>query len=143
MTNHVPRPRIGWGRFGWWRALLIGTGQGIAILPGVSRSGTTIALALLAGVKRKWAGEFSFFIAAPAICGATLLHAREMMASANDAAGELPIGPLFVGTLFATMTGYAALLVLLVVVRRAKLHYFSYYCWVAGIVVLLVLRNGP
>jgi undecaprenyl-diphosphatase len=78
-TGKTPRPRRGWRRFGFGRAVLIGLGQGIAILPGVSRSGTTISLALLAGIRREWAGQFSFFIAIPAICGAALLHTKDVL----------------------------------------------------------------
>jgi len=140
LTNLVKEPSVGWRRFGWWRALIIGTAQGIAILPGVSRSGSTIATALLLGVKRRWAGEFSFFIAAPAICGAAVLHAKDVFETSGGVTGNLPIGPLVAGSLFATLTGYAALRWLIAIIRRAQLHYFSYYCWALGLFILLFVR---
>ncbi len=138
-TRDIPHPRRGWRRFGWWRALLIGTGQGIAIMPGISRSGTTISLALLVGIKRRWAGEFSFFIAIPAICGAAVLEAADVAKAAGPAAMQLVNGPLLVGTAAAAVVGYVALRILLFAVRRARLHYFAWYCWSLAIVVLLVL----
>ena len=139
-TGKIPRPRRGWRRFGVGRALLIGLGQGIAIMPGISRSGTTISLALLAGIKRRWAGEFSFFIAIPAICGAALLKAKDVHEMAGHGLGDLLSGPLVAGTIAATLMGYVALRLLLAAVHRAKLHYFSYYCWLIGVVVLVASR---
>jgi undecaprenyl-diphosphatase len=139
-TSKFPRPRRGWRRFGFGRAFLIGLGQGVAIMPGVSRSGTTISLAMLLGIRGVWAGQFSFFIAMPAICGAALLQAGDAFGEAGAEAMKLFNGPLLVGTIAATLTGYAALRLLMVAVRRAKLYYFSYYCWLLGLVVLTTLR---
>ncbi|MCB9849959.1 MAG: undecaprenyl-diphosphate phosphatase [Phycisphaerales bacterium] len=140
ITGKLPRTRRGWRRMGWWRAIIVGTGQGIAITPGVSRSGTTISLALMLGMKRKWAGEFSFLMAFPAICGAAALKAKDVLESGTDQLSTLINGPLIVGTLVATVTGYVALRLLLVAVHRAKLHYFCYYCWALAVVVFFTLR---
>ncbi|HNO78241.1 MAG TPA: undecaprenyl-diphosphate phosphatase [Phycisphaerae bacterium] len=140
ITGKIPRPKRGWRRFGWGRAFVIGLGQGIAILPGVSRSGTTISLAMLCGIKRQWAGEFSFFIAIPAICGAALLQIKDVI---NDPAMSLSgfmTGPLLMGALVATATGYFALRLLMSAVRNAKLHYFCYYCWMLGLIVIVAMR---
>ena len=139
-TGRIPRPRRGWRRFGWARALLIGVGQGVAILPGVSRSGTTISLAMLLGIKREWAGEFSFLIAVPAICGAALLTAIKVVKESHAPMDMIFDGPLFAGTLAATISGFIALRCLMAAVRRAKFHYFCYYCWLLGLVVLVSLR---
>lgn len=136
-TNRFPRPTRGWRRFGYGRAVLIGLGQGLAILPGVSRSGTTISLALMAGIKRRWAGQFSFLIAVPAILGATLLVLKDLLEKEVAVASVID-GPLIVGSLIAAVTGYVALRALLSIVHRAKLHYFSYYCWLLGAVVLVL-----
>lgn len=138
ITNKVPRPTRGWRRFGFGRAVLIGLGQGLAIMPGVSRSGTTISLALIVGIKRRWAGQFSFFIAVPAIGGAALLKLKDVLSEQSVDLATVIDGPLIVGSLIAAVTGYVALRALLSIVHRAKLHYFSYYCWVLGVVVLVL-----
>jgi undecaprenyl-diphosphatase len=135
-TGRIARPRRGWRRFGWLRAFLIGLGQGVAIMPGVSRSGTTIAVAMMLGIKRVWAAEFSFLIAFPAILGAAMLQAKDVVE--EGLAGSLAGGPVLVGTLVATISGYFALRMLLAAVRSARLHYFAWYCWALAIVVLLV-----
>jgi undecaprenyl-diphosphatase len=140
ITGRLARTRRGWRQFSGWRALIVGTGQGLAIFPGVSRSGTTIALALMLGMKRAWAGEFSFLMAFPAICGAALLKAKDVLDAGGESAQALLTGPLLVGTAAATVTGYLALRLLLAAVRTARLHYFCYYCWALGAIVLLTLR---
>lgn len=140
ITGKIPRPTRGWRRFGWWRALVIGLGQGIAILPGVSRSGTTISLAMICGLKREWAGEFSFFIAIPAICGAALVSTLDVLKDPAMSVSSFMTGPLLIGSLVATATGYFALRMLMAAVRKAKLHYFCYYCWLLGLVVLISMR---
>lgn len=139
-TRYCPRPKRGWRRIGWWRALAIGIAQGIAITPGVSRSGSTISLALLLGVKRRWAGEFSFLIAAPAIAGAILLHLMEIADTEGLTSGDLPLGPVALGTVAATLSGYIALRFLIALIRRAQLHHFCYYCWLLAIAILIFLR---
>ena len=105
----------------------------MAILPGVSRSGTTIGLAMILGLRRRWAGEFSFLIGAPAMLGAAVLQFVDYA----DEAADAPWGPMLAGSLAAFAAGYVALRLLLAVVRRAKLHYFAYYCaGVAGAILL-------
>lgn len=138
ITGKLPRPRRGWRRFGVLRAIIVGIGQGLAIMPGISRSGTTIAVALMLGIRRKWAGQFSFFIAVPAICGAAVLKAKDIMEHSADAMTQVLTGPLLAGTLAATITGYFALRILLTAVQRARLHYFSYYCWLIGVVTIFL-----
>ena len=112
-------------------ALLIGLAQGLAILPGVSRSGATICTALFCGVKRRWAGEFSFFIAAPAIMAATVLEVKD--AAAGPA---VPWGPILLGSIISTIVGAVALTWLIRLLRKARLHLFSYYCWILGIAII-------
>ncbi len=140
LTGKIPRPKRGWRRFGWGRALIVGLGQGVAILPGVSRSGTTISLAMLCGIKRQWAGEFSFFIAIPAICGAALVSTMDVINDPAMSLKDFMTGPLLMGAMVATATGYFALRMLMSAVRNAKLHYFCYYCWMLGIVVIFAMR---
>lgn len=107
----------------WWQALAIGTAQGLAITPGISRSGTTIAIALFLGMNREYAARFSFLLAIPAIGGAFLLKARE----ANLESLDLPV--LGVGALSAMVSGYLALVLLIRLVKSGDFSKFSWYCW--------------
>jgi undecaprenyl-diphosphatase len=129
--TRLSRPR---GETGWVRALLVGIGQAIAILPGISRSGATIAGGLYLGMERKEAFEFSFLLAIPAITGAFLLEFRKV-----DLA-VLNLSALAVGMLAAFGAGLAALFVLARAVSGQKLHWFAFYCWAAGLAVILFVR---
>jgi len=122
------------GETGWVRALLVGIGQAIAILPGISRSGATIASGLYLGMERKEAFEFSFLLAIPAITGAFLLEFRKVdLAVLNPSA-------LAVGMAAAFLAGLAALFVLGRAVAGRKLHWFAFYCWLAGLATILFVR---
>ncbi|MDD9944707.1 MAG: undecaprenyl-diphosphate phosphatase [Myxococcales bacterium] len=115
-------------------ALLIGVVQGLAITPGISRSGSTIAVALLLGLDRESAARFSFLMSIPAICGAVVLMLRDGIALAET-------DPLVLATGFgsAMLVGYGALVMLVALVRRGNLHRFTYYLWPAAIVAYLWL----
>ncbi len=119
------------------QALAIGTIQGIAIIPGVSRSGSTIALALLLGVGRQEAGEFSFLIVVPAILGAMFLET--LHGSAVLLNQEFLI-PATIGMAAAWGVGIVALKGLLRVVNHGKLHRFAYYCLLIGGLTLWIGR---
>lgn len=112
-------------------ALLAGTLQGIAILPGISRSGSTIAGMLLRGVDGETAARFSFLLALPAVFGAALLSLRDLDALPG---GELPI--YLAGAAAAFATGLLAIHFLLAIIRRRRLTLFALYCWLAGGVLL-------
>lgn len=134
-TALLSRGRRGWKAFPWWQAVLVGTAQGVAILPGISRSGATICTATFCGLRRRWAAEFSFLIAAPAILAATAIKLKDMLGSDGGLSG-LAWGPVLVGGAAAFVVGVAALRLLLAAVRRARLHYFTAYCWLlAGLVL--------
>ncbi len=115
-----------------WHAPLIGIAQGGAITPGISRSGTTISLALLFGISAKTAAEYSFLLSIPAILGAVALKIRDI----GDTA--IPIYTTAAGMLAAFIVGYIALRYLLVVLNRGKFSIFSYYCIALGIVALII-----
>ena len=119
------------------QALAIGTIQGLAIIPGISRSGSTIALALLLGLNRKEAGEFSFLIVIPAIFGAMLLETLHGSAALADSRF---LGPAFAGMIAAFIIGAFALKALLHLVNRGKLHRFSYYCLCIGVLSLWIAQ---
>ena len=137
----IGRGRRGWTRFRWWQAGLVGVMQGLAILPGISRSGSTICAASYCGLRRRWAAEFSFFIAVPAILGATVLKLRDTMNLPPDQLSAIPWGPVLLGGVISMVVGVVALKLLLGAVRRAKLHYFAVYCWLLGAAVLWFVRR--
>jgi len=136
VTRWLPRPTRGWRQFLWWQAAIVGIAQGMAIMPGISRSGATICVALMLGLRRRWAGEFSFFIAVPAILGATVLKTADAFEAVAGESIAIGWGPIAVGGLLSFLTGIAALMILLVVVRRAQLHYFAFYCWLLSAAIL-------
>jgi len=116
------------------RALLIGVTQAIAIMPGISRSGSTIAVALIIGVAREEAGRFSFMLALPAIFGAALLQARRI-----ESWGKLLSIDTVIGFIASLVVGIVALKFLLTFIKKGKLHYFGYYCAAAAAVSLAAL----
>lgn len=126
-TNAGGSTRIGLGK-----ALLIGTAQGIAIFPGVSRSGTTIAIALLLGVERELSARFSFLLAIPAIIGALVFELKDYSPAAQVGAAPTSVPIMLGGAVCAAVTGIFALIVLLNIVRRGRLSFFAYYCWAVG-----------
>jgi len=113
------------------KSLWIGLAQGFAIIPGISRSGSTISTALYLGIDRKKAAAYSFLLAIPTILGATIL---EFDAHAAD----ITAGTFMISVAVAMLVGYVSLKLLLKLVLRKKLHYFAYYCWVVGGIILLV-----
>ncbi len=106
----------------WQRALLVGIAQGLAVFPGLSRSGTTIAAGLCCGLSREQAGRFAFVVSIPAMIGANLVEAKELSTLAIDG------GTLVLATLVAFGSGYLAIHWALAAVRRLQLRWFSLYC---------------
>lgn len=117
-------------------ALFIGTMQGLAILPAVSRSGLTIAGALLRGLNRELAARYSFLLSVPAILGAAVFAAKPLFSTAGAPQGIGTV-PLAVGTLVAAISGYLAIRFMLRVLARGSLRGFAYYVWLIGILVLV------
>ena len=106
----------------WRTALIIGVVQGLAITPGISRSGSTIAVALFLGLDRDLAARFSFLASIPAICGAVLLKSRHGFSTADVDWLSVSLG--FVTSM---LVGYAALVMLVALVKRGGLHRFAWY----------------
>ncbi|MBT3880461.1 MAG: undecaprenyl-diphosphate phosphatase [Candidatus Scalindua sp.] len=113
-------------------ALIIGTVQGLAITPGISRSGTTIATATFRGVDRETAARFSFLLVIPVILGAMVMMAKDTITLKNE-----EISFLIIGSIVAAISGYISLRILIRIVNNGKLHLFSYYCWPVGLFVIL------
>ncbi|MCO6439315.1 MAG: undecaprenyl-diphosphate phosphatase [Phycisphaerae bacterium] len=137
LTAVAPRPRRGWRSFRGWQAGAVGVAQGVAILPGISRSGATICTALLLGLRPRWAAEFSFLIAVPAIAGASLIKFKDTVRLPAEELEALAWNPILLGAGVSFLVGLGALLLLLAVVRRAKLHYFAPYCFLLGLLILM------
>jgi undecaprenyl-diphosphatase len=112
-------------------ALITGLAQGLGVLPGVSRSGITLSASLLTGIKREEAGEYAFLLAIPAILGALVLKI--------DEAGTLGVSAvtLAAGLVASFAAGLLALLLLLRVVRRGRMHLFSLYLIPLGVIVII------
>ena len=117
------------------KGLIIGIFQALAILPGISRSGMTISIALLLGIKNVEAAKFSFMLAIPAIFGATILTLIETDLNEID---DL-IFPLIAAAFIAFLSGYYALKFLIKILNNGKFYYFSIYCIFLGIISLLYL----
>lgn len=115
------------------RAVLIGIAQGIAIIPGVSRSGATIAACLYLGLSRETAARYSFLLSIPAIAGAALLSLSD-----TSTAGSAEVPVIFAGGFAAALVGYAALSFLVYLVKKGRLFIFAPYCWAVGGIILML-----
>ncbi len=115
-------------------ATVIGTFQGIAIIPGISRSGSTIVAGLLRGLKRPLATEYSFLLALPATFGAGILGIKEAL----EVSSNVSFTPsLIVGMIISTIVGIYSLKLLINLLKNKKLHYFSYYLWILGVITII------
>ena len=119
-----------------WHTSLVGIVQGLAIIPGISRSGSTISVSLLLGLSPQVAAQYSFLLSIPAILGAVILKFKDV--------GEITIAPAVIvaGTLTSFIVGYIALRFLLAMLNRGKFSIFSYYCFVVGIVAAMSIWQG-
>jgi len=121
-------------------AIIIGVAQGIAIIPGISRSGTTIAVALLLGIKREKAFKFSFLLSIPAIIGALGLTVYKQFFELTTAGlGWIEI---IAGMIVAMSVGYLALKFLWKILAKKKFHLFAFYCWLFGAVLIVMGLRG-
>ena len=118
------------------RALLVGIAQSFAMLPGISRSGSTIAASLYMNVEREEAANFSFLMAIPVILAGALIEAKDLLDKGISSDKWLAI---LLATVIAYFSGLAAIHLVLHFVRRGQLQYFSVYCLVAGIWALVLL----
>lgn len=149
-ANHPEEPGV---QMNWWRAILSGITQGIACIPGISRSGSTISSMLFMGVNRKYAGEFSFLMSIPAVGGAALIdfikwfkcqtfnpieNPEMILRCANN---DTFSAALLIGMFVAFISGIFALKWLMSFVQNGKFHYFSYYLWTAGILGLIFIKG--
>ncbi|MCX7691127.1 undecaprenyl-diphosphate phosphatase [Thermoflexus sp.] len=133
LGEHFGRGERDLGRMGAWDALVIGLAQALSLLPGISRSGSTIAAGLGRGFLRPEAARFSFLLGIPALLGAGLVALRDLyvMGFPPDA-----LAPILIGFLSAVLSGYLAIWGLMRMVRRRSLRPFAVYCVGVGILTL-------
>lgn len=117
------------------KALLMGIAQSFAMLPGISRSGSTICTALYANVKPQRAADFSFLMLLPIVLGATLLEIPDLMQEGVS----MGLFPLLAGTVVAYLSGLVAIKVVIDFVRKGKLLYFALYCYLIGTLGLIFI----
>lgn len=122
------------GRLTPFSAFLVGCAQAVAITPGISRSGSTIAAGLFCGLDRPLAARFSFLMAIPAILGSTVLESRYLAGL-----GPADLAAVLGGTFASAVVGFLAIRWMMGFVGRGRLHYFGYYCWVVGFLSLLLV----
>lgn len=115
------------------KAFIIGMVQGLAIIPGISRSGSTISIGLLLGIDRETAARYSFLLSIPAIVGAGALSFKDGLSQT-----DLAIWLSLMGAATAALVGYLALKVLLSVVKKGHLYLFAPYCWLVGILAIVL-----
>ena len=118
------------------QALVIGFMQGVGTLPGISRSGSTIAGAQFCGVKRSAAGEYSFLVSIFAILGAFVLELKDL----DEVRSSIGLGPVVSGCIAAFIFGYAALACLMKIIKKGKLEYFAFYLIPVGILGMIFLK---
>ena len=123
------------GGISFLQALVIGIGQALAVVPGLSRSGTTIATGLLTGVRRDSVAQFSFLMVLVPILGESFLD----LVGGDMVASSVGTGALLIGFAAAFISGLFACRVMVALVRRAKLKWFALYCALVGLAVLLFL----
>ena len=126
--SYFAKPRVK-ENISWKDALIIGLAQACAVMPGLSRSGSTIATGLMLGNKKEKMAQFSFLMVLAPILGETLLQA-----TSGDLTAGIAAGPLIAGFLASFITGCLACKFMIEVVKRGKLIWFAVYCTVAGLV---------
>lgn len=134
-TKSIKNPDREEKDFGVIDAVIIGFVQGMAIIPGISRSGSTIAAGIFRGINPVAAARFSFLLSIPAIIGAVILQARGF--NELSLAG---VGTYFLGAFVAGISGYLSIAALMKILMTGHLRFFSYYCWVVGGAVLFFLK---
>jgi len=119
----------------FWQALVVGIGQALAVIPGLSRSGTTISTGLICGVKRQNMAQFSFLMVLVPILGEAFLD----IVGGDFSSSSVGVGPLLAGFAAAFVSGLFACKVMIALVRKAQLKWFGLYCVLAGLAVLIFL----
>lgn len=141
IAESVSRRAIKWAeRPGFRHAIAMGCMQAVALLPGVSRSGSTLMGGVASGLNRKSAAKFSFMMSAPAILGSLVFEGKDALE--NGYFQQLSLVPTIVGVLIAAVSGYLAIRFMLRLINKASLNWFALYVAVLGLVILLLQLAG-
>ena len=133
VAEKTGRSNRGISQMNYRNALFVGTIQGIAICPGISRSGSTLFGSLLCNLDRAFAVKFVFLISIPSILGSAILEAPAAIESGIQ---MTDVGPIIVGMAVAAISGLIAIKTMIKIVSGKKLSYFSYYVWILGAIVI-------
>lgn len=132
LSQRMASGEIDMSHMGWAQSLFMGLGQACAIMPGLSRSGTTIAAGLVAGLDKEFAAKFSFILSIPAIFGAFLVQLKDIgLSMSGDGAA------IILGFVAAFVSGYLAIKWLLDLIQNKSLDVFAFYCWIVGVIVFM------
>ncbi|HSV26738.1 MAG TPA: phosphatidylglycerophosphatase A [Sedimentisphaerales bacterium] len=134
-TDYRRRGRLGIRQFGIWAAVAVGLAQAAALLPGLSRSGATIGVAILIGLRRRWAVEFSFLIGIPLVVLASFVEAWGHFADAQQ--GGVNALTILAGSASACIVGIFALKLLISATKRARFRPYAYYCFALALLVFV------
>ncbi len=119
----------------WLDVLIVGAGQAIATMPGISRSGMTISAGCFTGFERKFAVRFSFLLSIPAVLGANILSLKDAF-EAGIVWSEVPV--YLVGVVTAAVVGYLCIRLLRMIADKGRFGAFAYYCWAVGLLTLVL-----
>ncbi len=131
-TSWIDKKGATISQFSIKKAIIVGLIQGVAIIPGISRSGATIAAGLFLGLDKETAAKYSFLLSIPAILGAGIFILKDIHVYT-----ALPVKIMLIGFITSGIVGYGSLRFLVHMVKKGQLHFFAPYCWVAGITVLI------
>jgi len=132
LTRFLPNRFNNRTQVGVLASLAVGCAQGIAVIPGISRSGATIVCGMLFKLERDLAARFSFLLSIPAILGAMLIQLKDV------GPARMNYLSLLAGFFSSALVGLIALKILMGVVRKGKLHYFAPYCWALGLIIIIL-----
>jgi len=132
LTIFLKEKKMSFKKVNWLDGLIVGLFQAIAILPGVSRSGSTMVGSLARGFRRELAFEFSFFLAIPAILGALILQIPDLSNGEFHLAGQSVLGMIIAG-----IVGYFSLKILKKILLNSRLWFFSFYCFFLGLILII------
>lgn len=114
------------------QSIIVGICQGLAVLPGISRSGSTIASGLCLGLEREYAARYSFLLSVPAVIGAGLIQIKDI------ATIDISFGVILAGFISSVVFGYLAIKLLMKMIKGWSLDIFAYYCWIVGAITLIL-----
>ena len=140
ICDRAARRDVSGRRVGWVQALVMGTFQGIGLIPGVSRSGSTILGGVVSGLDKKTAANFSFMMSAPAIVGSFLMEGKDALEGGY--LSEIAWLPTLAGMLVAGIAGFLAIRLMLRLITRIPLAWFSLYLGIIGVVYLVLQLSG-